>query len=88
MAPRETLLLVGVPLALLGAGSLLVDAGRADGSRRFVGYLIALLLSLAAIGGVLAATLREGNRDAGLSRPGQGVRSTRSPISTSSSWRG
>lgn len=57
MAPSNGLLLAGVLLALAGAASLLVDASRADGSRRFVGYLVALLLALAGVGLLLAATL-------------------------------
>lgn len=57
MAPSNPLLLVGVLLALVGAGSLLVDVSRTEGSRRFVGYLVALLLGLAAVGLLLATTL-------------------------------
>lgn len=57
MAPLNTLLLVGVVFALAGAGSVLFDASHADGSRRFVGYLVALLLSLAGVGLLLATTL-------------------------------
>lgn len=57
MAPSNALLLAGVLLALVGAGSLLVDAGRADGSNRFVGYLVGLLLLLAGIGLLLATTV-------------------------------
>jgi hypothetical protein len=57
MALSNTLLLVGVVLALAGAGSVLFDATHAHGSRRFVGYLVALLLSLAGVGLLLATTL-------------------------------
>ncbi|AEN06306.1 hypothetical protein Halar_2659 [halophilic archaeon DL31] len=51
------ILLVGVLLALAGAGSVLLDAAHSGGSPRFIAYLVGLLLSLAGVGLVLTTTL-------------------------------
>ena len=56
-AMSDPLLLVGVGLALAGAGSIVFDAMYAGADKRFVGYLVGLLLSLAGIGILLARTL-------------------------------
>lgn len=53
----DPLLLVGVGLALAGAGSIVFDATHAGADKRFIGYLVGLLLSLAGIGILLARTL-------------------------------
>lgn len=57
VTPSDPMLLVGVVLAVAGAASILFDAAHAGGSRRFVGYLIGLLLSLAAVGLLLATAV-------------------------------
>ena len=51
------LLIVGVLLALAGAGSVILDAVHSGGSPRFIAYLVGLLLSLAGVGLLLATTL-------------------------------
>jgi hypothetical protein len=53
----ETVLLVAIALAVFGAGSVVADAAYAGGERRFVAYLVALLLSLAAVGCLLLAAV-------------------------------
>ncbi|WP_154018530.1 hypothetical protein [Halolamina rubra] len=53
MALGETILLVGVALAVWGAISVLLDALVGDGNRWFVGYLVGLLLGLAVVGYLL-----------------------------------
>ena len=53
MSLAETVLLVGVVLALFGVVSVLGDAIFADADQRFVAYLATLLLGLATVGYVL-----------------------------------
>ncbi len=53
MALGETILLVGVALAVWGAISVLLDALVGGGNRWFVGYLVGLLLGLAVVGYLL-----------------------------------
>ena len=53
MALAETVLLVGVALALFGVVSVLTDAVFADADRGFVAYLAALLLGLSLVGYLL-----------------------------------
>lgn len=48
---------VGVALAVLGAGSILFDSVHAGGDRRFVAYLVGLLLALAGVGLLLSMRL-------------------------------
>ena len=57
MTIGETVLLVAIALAVFGAGSVVADAAYAGGERRFVAYLVALLLSLAAVGWLLLAAV-------------------------------
>ena len=49
MALFETALLVGVALAVWGAVSLLFDSLLGGGDRRFVAYLVSLLLALVVV---------------------------------------
>jgi hypothetical protein len=53
----ETVLLVGVVLAVWGAASVLFDAAVGGGNRRFVAYLVGLLLGLALVGYLLVTRL-------------------------------
>jgi hypothetical protein len=53
----ETALLVGVALAVWGAVSLLFDSVLGGGDRRFVAYLVSLLLALAIVGYLLLTRL-------------------------------
>lgn len=55
--PSDPMLLVGIVLAVGGAVSVLFDAAHAGGSRRFIGYLVGLLLSLAAVGLLLVTAV-------------------------------
>lgn len=48
---------VGVLLAILGAVGIVLDSVHAGGDRRFVAYLVGLLLVLAGIGLALSVTL-------------------------------
>lgn len=57
MALFETALLVGVALAVWGAVSLLFDSVLGGGDRRFVAYLVSLLLALAIVGYLLLTRL-------------------------------
>ena len=53
MALFETALLVGVAIAVWGVVSLLFDSVFGGGDRRFVAYLVTLLLVLALVGYLL-----------------------------------
>ena len=57
MALFETVLLIGVVLAVWGAVSLLFDSVLGGGDRRFVAYLVSLLLALAFVGYLLLTRL-------------------------------
>ncbi len=57
MALFETALLVGVALAVWGAVSLLFDSLLGGGDRRFVAYLVSLLLALVVVGYLLLTRL-------------------------------
>ncbi|MFW5911551.1 MAG: hypothetical protein ACOCQV_02325 [Halolamina sp.] len=53
MITVETVLLVSVVLALLGVLRVLTNAGADDGERRFLVYLVGLLLVLVLVGYLL-----------------------------------
>ncbi|GAB7095145.1 hypothetical protein JCM30237_22980 [Halolamina litorea] len=53
MTLAETVLLVGVALALFGVVSVVADAVFADADRSFVAYLAFLLVGLAVVGYLL-----------------------------------
>ncbi|MBP1987155.1 hypothetical protein [Halolamina salifodinae] len=53
MSLAETVLLAGVALALFGVVSVLGDAIFADADRRFVAYLVGLMLAMATVGYLL-----------------------------------
>ena len=57
MALFEAVLLIGVVLAVWGAVSLLFDSVLGGGDRRFVAYLVSLLLALAFVGYLLLTRL-------------------------------
>lgn len=57
MSLADWAMTAGILLAVLGAGSVVADAVHAGGDRRFVGYLVALLLTLAGVGLALSVAL-------------------------------
>lgn len=57
MSVADWIVLGGIVLAILGAGSIVVDGALGGGEPRFVAYLVALLLVLVGVGVVLSVTL-------------------------------
>lgn len=57
MSLADWVVVAGAGLAILGAGSIVVDAVQGGGRPRFVAYLVGLLLALAGVGIVLSVAL-------------------------------